>query len=200
MRMLMNVRISSTITTTCTTFLTRSLLRAFAWLSMAALGALGCARPSAHPASPTQPAVDVVRAHLRACERGDWDEALTYLSDDYGMRMEGMPFFVPSIKRDKALDVHKARKRAFPDFKFNERVLSSDGTEVKIAVYLSGTHTGFLDYPVGDVPKLEPTGRTIDLPAEYFTYTVENGRIVRTRGRIPDGHGPAALKKQLGVR
>jgi len=71
---------------------------------------------------------------------------------------------------------------------------------VKVAIYLTGTHTGLLDYPknVG-VPKTEATGKSIDLPAEYFTYSVENDKIVHTYGFIPEGHGPQALMKQLGI-
>jgi len=62
--------------------------------------------------------VEVVMLHLRAVEAGDWDKANSYLADDYKMKMEGMPFFV-SIKKSDALNMHKARKTAFPDFKFN---------------------------------------------------------------------------------
>ncbi|NJN35240.1 MAG: hypothetical protein HC817_14320 [Saprospiraceae bacterium] len=71
---------------------------------------------------------------------------------------------------------------------------------MKVAVYLTGTHTGLLDYPknVG-VPKTEATRKTINLPSEYFTYSVENDKIVFTDGTIPEGHGPKALMNQLGI-
>lgn len=143
--------------------------------------------------------VEVVMLHLRAVEAGDWEKANSYLADDYKMKMEGMPFFV-SIKKSDALNMHKARKTAFPDFKFNEKVELEKDNQVKVAIYLTGTHTGLLDYPknVG-VPKTEATGKSIDLPAEYFTYSVENYKIVHTYGFIPEGHGPQALMKQLGI-
>jgi len=144
--------------------------------------------------SPTE----LVLAHLRAAEQGDWATAESHLASDFSMQMKGMPFWA-SIGRPNALDMHKARKRAFPDFKFNEKVIREDGNAVTVAVYLTGTHTGFLDYPIDAVPKLEPTGRSIDLPAEYFTYYVEEDRIHHVFGDIPEGHGPPALNKQLGV-
>lgn len=150
-------------------------------------------------ASNTLKPVDIVQLHLRAVEAGDWEKANSYLADNYKMKMEGMPFFV-SIKKADALSMHKARKMAFPDFKFNEKVELEKDNQVKVAIYLTGTHTGLLDYPknVG-VPKTEATGKTINLPAEYFTYSVENDKIVYTYGYIPDGHGPVALMKQLGI-
>ncbi|HEX8705905.1 MAG TPA: ester cyclase [Myxococcaceae bacterium] len=142
--------------------------------------------------------VEVVRAHLRAAEQGDWAKAEAALADDFKMQMKGMPFWV-SIGRPNALDMHKARKTAFPDFQFHEEVVREEGNAVTIAVHLTGTHTGPLDYPIPDVPKMAPTGKSIDLPAEYFTYYVEQDRIRRVFGEIPEGHGPPALKKQLGV-
>jgi len=140
----------------------------------------------------------LVTAHLRALEAGDFKAAEAQLDPDFAMQLKGMPFFV-KVGFDNALDMHRARKKAFPDFTFNERIEKVFGNAVKVAVFLKGTHTGYLDYPIDEVPKLEATGKTIDLPAEYFTYFVENDRIRRLYGEIPEGHGPPALKKQLGV-
>jgi predicted ester cyclase len=142
---------------------------------------------------------EIVQAHLRAAEAGDWEKADSYLADNYRMKMKGMPFFI-SIARQNGLDMHKSRKQAFPDFMFNEQVEWEKDNQVKIAVYLTGTHTGLLDYPSSiGVPRTEATGKSIKLPAEYFVYAVENDKIVDTYGEIPDGHGPVALMKQLGI-
>ena len=143
---------------------------------------------------------EVVKAHLRAIENGDWEKANGYLAEGYKMKMKGMPFFI-SIKKKDALDMHKARKTAFPDFKFNEVIESATNNQVKVAIYLTGTHKGLLNYPenVG-VPKTEATGKKINLPSEYFIYSVENDKIVDTYGEIPDGHGPKALMEQLGIK
>lgn len=170
---------------------------------LVALMTLGaCSEPTPRPNAAAQNQrrpLDVVQAHLRAVERGAWSEADALLNDGYRMRMRGMPFFV-RINRAGALDMHRARKQAFPDFRFNEVVEWERDNQVRIAVYLTGTHTGVLEYPssVG-VPRTEPTGRTIRLPAEYFVYTVEQDKIVHTYGEIPEGHGPAALMQQLGI-
>ena len=141
----------------------------------------------------------IVTEHLRAVEKGNWVKADSYLSEDYKMKMEGMPFFV-SIKKENALDMHKARKKAFPDFKFNEVIEDISENQVIISVYLTGTHTGLLDYPerIG-IPKTEATGKKVNLPAEYFIYSLENDKIVHTYGEIPEGHGPDALMEQLNI-
>jgi hypothetical protein len=142
---------------------------------------------------------DVVREHLRAVESGEWDVAEAQIAPEFTMQMEGMPRWV-TIDRPSALDTHQARKRAFPDFRFNETIERLEENSVTIAVYLTGTHTGYLDYPIDQVPELEATGRSINLPAEYFTYYIENDQIHAIFGRIPEGHGPPALKEQLGVK
>lgn len=147
----------------------------------------------------TKSPTELVQAHLRAVEAGDWTTAGAQFDPGFTMQMKGMPFFV-KIPFSDALTMHKARKQAFPDFTFNEQLDAPEGNSVRVAVFLKGTHTGFLDYPIKEVPKLEATGKAIDLPAEYFTYFFENDRITRIYGEIPDGHGPPALKKQLGVR
>ncbi|HZI15635.1 MAG TPA: ester cyclase [Myxococcus sp.] len=154
--------------------------------------------PTVNDVGNTRPAVELVRAHLRALEAGDWAAAEAQLSEDFEMQMKGMPFWV-EIGRPNALDMHKARKKAFPDFRFNEQVTQEEGNAVTVSVFLTGTHTGPLDYPIDEVPKLGPTGRAINLPAEHFTYYVQKDRIHRVYGEIPEGHGPPALKKQLGV-
>lgn len=163
----------------------------------------GCAAaPSAltnEAAHNTKTPTELVKAHLRAIEAGDWKTAEGQLDPGFSMQMKGMPFFV-KIPFANALDMHKARKQAFPDFTFNEKVEAAEGNSVRIAVFLKGTHTGYLDYPIKEVPKLEATGKAIDLPAEYFTYFVEGDRIRRVFGEIPEGHGPVALKQQLGVQ
>jgi predicted ester cyclase len=180
---------------TSTTLLRRAAVGAFTAL-------FGCAGP---PSPKTQEDAHnrrapetLVREHLRFIEAGELDRAEDQLAPGFTMQMKGMPFFV-SIKRADALVMHRARKRAFPDFKFNEKIVKAEGNAVTIAVFLSGTHTGYLDYPLKEVPKLRATGRTIALPVEYFTYFVEDDKIRHIFGDIPEGSGPPALKKQLGV-
>lgn len=169
-------------------------------LSLVISTLVGCATAPApnEAAHNSKSPAELVREHLRAVEAGDWVTAEAQLDPGFTMQMKGMPFFA-KIPFADALSMHKARKKAFPDFTFNEQVDEPKGNSVRVTVFLKGTHTGYLDYPIKEVPKLEATGKSIDLPAEYFTYYFENDRITRVYGEIPEGHGPPALKKQLGV-
>lgn len=60
----------------------------------------------------TQTPTEIVIAHLRAIENGDWDKANSILAENYKMKMKGMPFFI-SIKKKDALGMHKAKKMLF---------------------------------------------------------------------------------------
>jgi hypothetical protein len=163
------------------------------------VGCAGAPAPrTSSDAANTRSPLEVVVEHLRTLEAGDWEKANAQLSPDFHMQMKGMPFFV-TIPFANALDLHKAREQAFPDFRFNETTEPVGGNAVLVTVFLSGTHTGFLDYPIAEVPKLEATGKTISLPSEFFTYFVVKDRIEWIYGEIPEGHGPPALKKQLGA-
>lgn len=146
-------------------------------------------------------AKDVVQAHLRAVEAGDWDTALALIADEYSMTGT-IPFpislFVKIRKRD-ALRMHQARKRALPDFRFNEQVLDERDDMVQLQVNLSGTHTGVIDYRsiLRGVPVIQPTGKRVSLPSEYFTYVVRDGKIVKTIGKIPKNAGVQALVRAV---
>lgn len=146
-------------------------------------------------------AYKIVQEHLRAVEAGDWGKADSYISSNYTMSGT-IPFpislFVKITKKD-SLRMHKPRKRALPDFKFNEKILEETDEMVKLQVNISGTHTGVIDYTgiLRDVPVIQPTGKKISLPSEYFTYFVSNGQIIKTIGKIPKNAGVKALVKAV---
>lgn len=146
-------------------------------------------------------AKDVLFKHLRAVEAGDWDTALSQISDDY--RLAGViPFPISlfvRIGKAQSLDMHKARKRALPDFRFNEDYLETSDQSVSIQVNLTGTHTGVIDYRglVRGIPVVQPTGKAVKLNPEWFTYEVRNGLITRTVGKIPKNAGVPGLVRAV---
>lgn len=147
------------------------------------------------------PAKDTVFQHLRAIESGQWDEALALIADDY--RLEGVIPFPLSlfirIGKDQALNMHKARKVALPDFKFNETYLEETADKVRFQVSLTGTHTGVIDYRglVRGIPVVQPTGKSVRLNPEWFTYYVRDGLIYRTIGNIPQNAGVPGLVRAV---
>ncbi|MEO6062013.1 MAG: ester cyclase [Thermoflexales bacterium] len=146
-------------------------------------------------------AKQTVTAHLRAIEAGDWDKANSYIADDFSMTGT-VPFpvslFVKIGKKD-ALRMHIPRRKAMPDFRFNETVLEETDDRVKIQVNLSGTHTGVIDYTgvLRGVPVIPPTGKKVNLPAEYFTWFVRDGKIAKVIAEIPKGAGVQGLVRAV---
>ncbi len=146
-------------------------------------------------------AKEIVQKHLRAVEAGDWETALACIGDNYVLKGI-VPFPVSlfvKVGKKEALRMHKPRKQALPDFKFNEKVLEETADQVKFQVNLSGTHAGVIDYTgiLRGVPVIAPTGKKVNLPDEYFTYFVENGLIVKTIGEIPKNAGVKALVRAV---
>jgi len=145
--------------------------------------------------------LEVLQHHLRALEIGDWDTVNSYISDSYkatGVIPFPISLFIKLRKKD-ALTMHKARKIALPDFKFNESVLESDDEKIKIEVNITGTQTGVIDYRgiLRGIPVVEPTGKFVKLNPEYFTYFVKNGKIEKVEIDIPKNAGVKGLVKAV---
>lgn len=143
----------------------------------------------------------VVESHLRAVENGDWERALSFIADDYIMTGT-IPFPVSlfvKIRKSGALTMHQARRRALPDFRFNETYLEQAPDHVRIQVNLTGTHSGTIDYRgiLRGVPVIPPTHKAVKLNPEYFTYYVRGDQIYRTVGNIPKDAGVKGLVKAV---
>jgi steroid delta-isomerase-like uncharacterized protein len=80
---------------------------------------------------------------------------------------------------------------AFPDMRLEVRRLVEDGDSVATEVRFTGTHTGPLAMPTGELP---PTGRKLDMDAADFL-TIQDGQISNWRVYI-DG---MTFMRQLGV-
>lgn len=145
--------------------------------------------------------VEVVFNHLRSIEKGDWEKANSYIAENYtatGVIPFPISLFIKLRKKD-ALTMHKARKNALPDFKFNEEILESSDTMVKIQVNLTGTQTGTIDYRgiLRGIPVMPPTGKFVKLNPEYFTYHIVNNKIEKVEIDIPKNAGVKGLVKAV---
>ncbi|MDZ4765072.1 MAG: nuclear transport factor 2 family protein [Chloroflexota bacterium] len=146
-------------------------------------------------------AKEIVVQHLRAVEAGEWDKALALIAPDY--QLQGViPFPISlfiRIGKAQSLDMHKARKRALPDFQFNEQYLEETPQHVKFQVNLTGTQTGVIDYRglVRGIPVIQPTGKAVKLDPEWFTYYVRDGLIHKTVGNIPKDAGVPGLVRAV---
>jgi predicted ester cyclase len=140
-------------------------------------------------------ASDIVRTFIQAWENQDFDTLNDYLADDF--QLVGVTPH-PLDKRWLIADT-KARWAAFPDWKFNLRIVEEQGNTVKAVSRVKATHTGTLIPPIPGMPPVPATGKTITQPEEYTTLTLRGNKIVEWRvDPNPDGGYPGILK-QLGV-
>lgn len=140
---------------------------------------------------------EIVSEHLRLVEAGDWTRADAMITPDFSMTGT-IPFpisLIVRIGKAQSMQMHKPRKRAMPDFKFNETVLEESPNRVKLQVNLTGTQTGVIDYTgvLNGIPVIPPTGKKLRLAPEFFTYFVRDDQITRIIGEIPKGAGVQGL-------
>jgi len=144
---------------------------------------------------------EITNLHLRSVEAGEWDKALSYISQDY-ITTGVIPFPVSlfiKLRKAQALTMHKARKRALPDFKFNEEYQEIEGDRVKIQVNLTGTQTGTIDYTkeLRGIPVIPPTNKFVKLNPEWFEYFVKNDQIYKVIADIPKNAGVKGLVRAV---
>jgi steroid delta-isomerase-like uncharacterized protein len=115
-----------------------------------------------------------VKRYYDAFNRGDLDEATRAFSPD-------VETIEPGVGTMRGVDQWKAYgavfKRAMPDARLNFKSAVEQGNTLAVEGTFTGTHTGPLLTPTGEVP---PTGRSIELP--YIDiYTAEGGLLVTHR-------------------
>lgn len=138
---------------------------------------------------------ETVRALLTAIEQQRWDEAKSYLTDDYTFGGA-----VPQpISADAWLGIHKAFAAGMPDFNFNASDIREEQGIVRLRVQPSGTQTRELALPIPGVPAIAPTGKRVQLPAEPCTVEFRGDKIASySVEEVPGGGVPGALA-QLGA-
>lgn len=131
----------------------------------------------------------VVAAVFETYNRDDMNACVALVSDDFVLSDEalGMTFHGPEGFRAWL----GSFKMAFPDSQTNVINLFSQGEWVAGEHIGSGTHTGLLVGPAGEVP---PTGRSFSLSFGEF-FKVQNGKIVFMRAY----YDVSTLLRQLGV-
>jgi predicted ester cyclase len=140
-------------------------------------------------------AVETVQAVLAAIEASDWERARSHLGGKF--TFSGA---VPEpIGPDAWLGVHRAIAAAMPDFSFNARGLHEEDGKVVGQVQLTGTHTRELALPLPGFTPISPTGKRVSLPAEGFTATLLDDRLVNYEVAPVVGGGLPGILAQLGA-
>ncbi len=130
----------------------------------------------------------VVERFYDAFNRGDFDTVLEIFAPDVETTEPSLGT-IQSAEQWRAYG--EAFKRAMPDARLNLRSAVESGDTIAVEGSFTGTHTGPLLSPQGEVP---PTGRTINIPYADFL-TVRDGRVVSHRVY----YDQVALGAQLGL-
>ena len=87
---------------------------------------------------------------------------------------------------------------AFPDWRYqhDEPATLPDGS-ISIRWTQAGTHTE--KWVLAGSAPIAPTGKTIQIPKQFFVYRLAGGKIVEIRPEPIAGGVPAAIFEQLGV-
>lgn len=127
------------------------------------------------------------RGYFGALYEGDVEGALGYLADDVEFRspvgtMAGRAEVGPFLE---------AFAEGFPDARFDVSGVVTDGSTVAIEGTYSGTHSGTLRSPAGEIPA---TGKAVAIP--YVTVFDVEGDLITSHRAYWD---QVALMSQLGL-
>ncbi|MDR3669100.1 MAG: ester cyclase [Ignavibacteriaceae bacterium] len=137
----------------------------------------------------------IVEDVLSSIERNDFAKAESYISKD--MKVTGV---VPQpLGADEFIGTMKALVAGIPNWKFNYRIGSESKNIVETKLRITGTHTREIPSPMPGVKNIAATNKTISMPEEKVTFTLNNNKIVNLKVEKVEGGGIPGLFKLLGV-
>jgi SnoaL-like polyketide cyclase len=138
---------------------------------------------------------ETVRALLTAIEQQRWDEAKSYLTDDF--TFDGA---VPQpISADAWLGVHKALAVAMPDIRLNGSDIHEEQGMVRLHLQIAGTQTRELALPIPGIPSIAPTGKRVQLPQESCSCAFRGDKVASYTVETTPGGGVPGILAQLGA-
>jgi len=138
---------------------------------------------------------EIVRSLLDSVQRGDFEKAKSFLSNDY--RFSG-PVPEP-INAETWLVINKNLKKAFPDLDYHFHVDSVEGDVTKISAELTGTHKGVLDLSPLGLGEIPATNKSFAIPREHGKVTCKGDKAVSWAVDKIEGGGLMGILTQLGI-
>ena len=144
--------------------------------------------------------VDIVNDFMVALESKDFDTAASYLSDDFVFS----GWTPQPLDKDQFITVMGELKAGIPNLSYHFHTVRDvqdlvQESNVKAAIQMTGTQTdGFILPPLG-LPPIPQMARSISLPEEQWSYTLQDGKIVRIMVHRVPGGGIQGLLQQLGI-
>jgi hypothetical protein len=137
----------------------------------------------------------IVENVLSLMEKNDFVKAETYISKD--MKVTGVAP-VP-LGANEFIGTMKALVTGIPDWKFNYKIGSESKNIVETKLRITGTHTREIPSPMPGIKNIAATNKTIRMPEEKVTFTLNNNKIVNLNVELVEGGGIPGLLKLLGV-
>ena len=145
-------------------------------------------------------AEDTVKDFMIALEAKDFDTAASYLSDDFVFS----GWTPQPLDKDQFLTVMRELKAGLPNLSYHFHTVKDvhdleQEDSVKAAIQITGTQTeGFILPPLG-LPPIPQMARTVSLPEEVWSYTLQGGKIARIMVHRVPGGGIQGLLHQLDI-
>lgn len=131
-----------------------------------------------------------------AFNAGDLESVASHLSGDFTFSGP-----VPeAIGAAEWIGMTRTLKAAFPDIRYNLRVLGVDGDVVETSTQVSGTHTGDLDLSALGLGVIPATGKTFSNPEEKGKAVIRDGKIASIEIHSSERSGVAGILAQIGVQ
>ena len=137
----------------------------------------------------------VVRDCFAAFEAGQFEDAASYLADDF---VFSGPVPEPVGKKE-FVGLQSGLIQGIPDWKFNGHNFRSQGDTTNCVVQITGTHTGTIPGLMPGMPDVPATGKHFSLPEEPSRVVVRDGKIASFATDQVPGGGVMGIFQQLGI-
>ena len=143
---------------------------------------------------------DMVKDFMIALESQEYTKASDYLADDF--TYTGL---VPRpLNKRQFIALVKELRYGMPNLSFNFRDIHEveqlmGVQEVEGVIQMTGTQSNIMELVPLSLPPIPETNRSITLPEEHLTFTIENDKIRSIVVQPVTGGGIPGLLAQLGI-
>ena len=139
---------------------------------------------------------ETVQALMDSVQRGRFDTARTFLSDDF--QISG--FFPSPINSETWLTMIANLKMACADLNYHFQVLGIEGNVVHTTSQLSGTNSGAFDFTDIDMGVISATNKKFSSSRQKTKMTVKGDKVIAWAVEPTEGAGLTAILGQLGLK
>jgi len=139
---------------------------------------------------------ETVQAFMDSVQRGRFDTARTFLSDDF--KISG--FFPTPVGAKTWLNMIANLKMACADLNYHFQVLGTEGNVVHTSLQLSGTNSGAFDFTGIKMGVISATNKKFSSARQKTQITVKGDKVTAWAVEPTEGAGWDAILGQLGVK